>query len=279
MPHADPEVRREYYRKWKQKNAAKMKEYARAYNAEHRDRIRQLNREWKAKHPDVIKESSRADYRKHREKRVAKHKEYVENHRDELRRYYAEYRRISPKVKEWRDNNRERINAKHREYRRNSNPKFAAWRAANRDKLRAAEKEFRKSDTYKRWCEKNRDKLREYKRKRYWNARDVLSEFQHEYHVRVRRRSAIYLKWEKCGHLCYICGNEVLIDDIHIDHVFPVARGGDNDIKNLMPTHGSCNNKKKDKLEYPCARPDLIELTSDIEAAPRKPKRAYKWKA
>ena len=46
----------------------------------------------------------------------------------------------------------------------------------------------------------------------------------------------------KCG----ICRKQLPEDlaEVHIDHVFPVTKGGDNDIGNLQAAHRSCNAAK-----------------------------------
>lgn len=45
--------------------------------------------------------------------------------------------------------------------------------------------------------------------------------------------------------LCGICGSPIRpYDEVHIDHIVPVARGGSDDDSNLQPAHGSCNRSK-----------------------------------
>lgn len=43
---------------------------------------------------------------------------------------------------------------------------------------------------------------------------------------------------------CHICNLPVSPDEFHVDHVQPVAKGGDNQMVNLMPAHPTCNQKK-----------------------------------
>lgn len=40
---------------------------------------------------------------------------------------------------------------------------------------------------------------------------------------------------------CAICGDFVPYDDFTVDHIFPVAKGGDNEISNLQCTCHQCN--------------------------------------
>ena len=47
---------------------------------------------------------------------------------------------------------------------------------------------------------------------------------------------------------CQYCGSSAPDAILHIDHVHPVSKGGDNDITNLVTACASCNNGKSDKL-------------------------------
>lgn len=51
--------------------------------------------------------------------------------------------------------------------------------------------------------------------------------------------------FEMYGHKCLCCGT---YEDISIDHIVPVAKGGGNDIENLQPLCRSCNSKKRCKI-------------------------------
>lgn len=46
------------------------------------------------------------------------------------------------------------------------------------------------------------------------------------------------------GNHCGICGGHVPDDDIHLDHIRPVARGGPTVANNLQVTHSRCNIRK-----------------------------------
>lgn len=47
---------------------------------------------------------------------------------------------------------------------------------------------------------------------------------------------------------CYLCATLIALDELEIDHVIPVSRGGTNDGSNLLPTHDSCNGSKSDRI-------------------------------
>lgn len=58
--------------------------------------------------------------------------------------------------------------------------------------------------------------------------------------------------WAKSHGHCWYCGAMTNpFDDFAIDHVMPVARGGGDEIDNLVPVCQRCNSKKRDRsLDY-----------------------------
>ena len=46
------------------------------------------------------------------------------------------------------------------------------------------------------------------------------------------------------GHVCGVCGDEVAVGNVSIDHVIPVSRGGSNEMDNLQVAHRSYNSRK-----------------------------------
>jgi 5-methylcytosine-specific restriction endonuclease McrA len=53
---------------------------------------------------------------------------------------------------------------------------------------------------------------------------------------------------ERDGYLCGICALDVDPLDVHLDHIFPVSKGGDDHPDNLRVTHSICNIKKGAKV-------------------------------
>ena len=47
--------------------------------------------------------------------------------------------------------------------------------------------------------------------------------------------------FEKYGEFCQICGSE---DNLTIDHIVPISKGGTSDLDNLQPLCKSCNSSK-----------------------------------
>jgi 5-methylcytosine-specific restriction endonuclease McrA len=64
------------------------------------------------------------------------------------------------------------------------------------------------------------------------------------------------------GTVCHLCSHEVDLDaprgvgqpgwerGLHIDHVIPLSKGGHDILENVRPSHGKCNIKKNNKLDY-----------------------------
>lgn len=49
---------------------------------------------------------------------------------------------------------------------------------------------------------------------------------------------------------CQSCGKTGLETDLSIDHIIPLARGGQNDISNLHTLCCTCNQSKSDKTDH-----------------------------
>ncbi len=56
--------------------------------------------------------------------------------------------------------------------------------------------------------------------------------------------------WQKktASGACYYCGSVVTHQQLTMDHLIPLARGGRSTKDNLVPSCKSCNNKKKNML-------------------------------
>jgi 5-methylcytosine-specific restriction endonuclease McrA len=57
-------------------------------------------------------------------------------------------------------------------------------------------------------------------------------------------RRDIYNKYK--GHCAY-CGKKIEYDDMTIDHIAPLSKGGSNDLANTIPSCQLCNNQKADR--------------------------------
>lgn len=55
--------------------------------------------------------------------------------------------------------------------------------------------------------------------------------------------------FERDKYQCQSCGKTKLETDLTIDHIIPLARGGQNDMSNLHTLCLTCNQRKTDKLD------------------------------
>ena len=124
------------------------------------------------------------------------------------------------------------------------------WREANRD---------RKREYNRAWREANRDRRREYDRAWYEANRDLHRE--HKRRRRARERAATVEEfspadvdawWEELGaYTCFWCDLPFAEGDrIHVDHVWPLSRGGHHAVRNLVPTCERCNRAKHASLPH-----------------------------
>jgi 5-methylcytosine-specific restriction endonuclease McrA len=149
-----------------------------------------------------------------------------------------------------------------------------AWRKANPDKIKIHEKRknkkawavqrqdkeyllkktlYRQSrkDIYnaraKQWNKDNRDKTRLYVLKSKLKRKGVKTFF-----ILNREIDAIY------SSICAFCKSS---ENITIDHIIPLSRGGNHSIGNLQPLCGSCNSSKKNRFisEYKYYRSKMVK--------------------
>jgi 5-methylcytosine-specific restriction endonuclease McrA len=112
----------------------------------------------------------------------------------------------------------------------------------------------------KRYCdacqpiiaELKRQKVNE--RKRAWNAanpeRRAASNRYHWQRWYTLKRDAFVedvvplVVLERHDGTCGICGEDVDPLDFHVDHIWPLARGGEHSYQNTQPAHPDCNQRK-----------------------------------
>jgi 5-methylcytosine-specific restriction enzyme A len=61
-------------------------------------------------------------------------------------------------------------------------------------------------------------------------------------------RATAWWRRKKADGKCHYCGKKFRPDELTMDHVIPLARGGTSERHNLVPACKDCNNKKKHLL-------------------------------
>lgn len=126
--------------------------------------------------------------------------------------------------------------------------KTAAYRARRTADQKARDAEnsrefFEKNPDYRaRWAEANREKVRA--AGRAWEQRNKA-----QLAAKASRRRGVPLTPEALDFLpvlladpCVYCGQPAT----SLDHIDPIARGGDGDLTNIAPSCGRCNSAKRD---------------------------------
>lgn len=147
----------------------------------------------------------------------------------------------------------------HRDYakthRGQYNQRTIAWRKAHKEQSREYERE---------WYHKNREHILEHK-KEYNKEYKKRPDFKErrtvmDRNARARRRNVqgkhtvkeIKDQLKRQKGKCYWCGKklnkDVDVDAPQVDHVIPLARGGTNDISNIVIACAACNQSKNDSL-------------------------------
>ncbi len=77
---------------------------------------------------------------------------------------------------------------------------------------------------------------------------DLQSDPQHMHREREKARQLRKTDWWRAQlqkGVCHYCGQQVGAENLTMDHVIPVARGGKSVRSNCVPCCKECNNKKK----------------------------------
>jgi 5-methylcytosine-specific restriction endonuclease McrA len=141
--------------------------------------------------------------------------------------YDASYHRQNAERKcaatrSWRESNPERQKQNNQ-----------AWRAANADAERTQKRSYRRA---------NRERVNRFGRERVMRRN-------------ARKRGGVVTKADYAailnehGMVCHICSGGIeSVDDLHFDHVIPLAKGGPHNPSNIRPSHALCNRRKGDRL-------------------------------
>jgi len=145
----------------------------------------------------------------------------------------ANLEQYKKKQRERYQNNKVEIRQKFREvYYPKYGDKQREWQRTyikeNRDRIALRNSNYRRN---------NRERCREYCRR--YDARKVNATIGKVSYEEVVK---------KANGICYLCGWIVLPEEMSIDHVIPLSRGGAHSQDNLEMTHKNCNSSKGSKL-------------------------------
>lgn len=179
------------------------------------------NRACVARNPERSREAARAAY--HRSSEAIAARGRAEDRRRDpgaaRRESSRRYREAHPeRIAAYREENRDRMNAYARD-----------WHAANRE---------RGEQTNREWRSKNAERYRETSREL---ARKRRARLAGAPVVETVDRAAIIARDKQ---RCHLCGKRVPLHDIDLDHIVPLAVGGEHTAANLAVSHSRCNRIK-----------------------------------
>lgn len=113
------------------------------------------------------------------------------------------------------------------------------WYHANKDKAAAKRRRYEEKDPQKiksmkrAWKEANPDRVLDHDQIRRARKRGTQIE-------PISRRAV----WERDEGICHLCGDPVPFEEMHLEHIVPLAKGGTHTCGNVAPSHADCNLKK-----------------------------------
>lgn len=182
--------------------------------------------------------------------------------RDGLQSYCKQCRQFQKR--QWREQNIEHEKEYFREYRKNN-----ISRVRQLDRERYRRDKVKRLEECRRYRAKNRAVISERRRLRRRERRDEINDLQRRYYHRhkgnkswlVRSRNRKDKMRANGGHVstadwqsildhfdgkCAKCGSA---DNVHMDHVVPISRGGKHSPSNIQPLCRTCNLQKYTKTE------------------------------
>lgn len=211
------------------------------------------SRKWRETHPDRAEASSKARNARWRKENaeydaIRKRQWEIDNpekHRAQQIAYRdANRERIAKAYRTWRIENREARADYARNYRNENRNRYREnarnYYARNQIRISAAKAEryridpFARRESASKWRLENREK-----RNSYEHARRARLEKNGVFSIRKKFIERLYRS------ACAQCGST---EQMTMDHVVPISRGGSHSEGNLMPLCRSCNMSKKDKL-------------------------------
>ncbi len=150
----------------------------------------------------------------------------------ERKRKAANPEKFRAAVRKWRAANVEKAREACRRWRKANPEKQAAamraWQQANPERVKAARI---------KWAKENPERWRELRRVAHQNRK------ARKKGLGTIRSAAVDALWGACAGRCVYCRRPAS----QLDHVIPLARGGQHHIDNLVPACARCNVKKKAK--------------------------------
>lgn len=191
-------------------------------------------------------------------------KQYRKQYYKKNKEYFVQYRQknqehIKQQEKQYREDNREYLKEwRKKHYRENKEQeaeRMKKWRAENKEHCRQYNKQYHQDNKerirhrVKQWGKDNPEKKNASSAKRRARKLNASGSYTGE-----DRKFLFNLANYKCQMLGCI-----ETENLHIDHIVPLSKGGRNDIINLQVLCASCNSSKNDHHNTDYRTPEQIE--------------------
>jgi hypothetical protein len=204
---------------------------------------------YRAENREALLAQKRKHYQDNREREILRSQNYAADHKEDVLLYRKEYYEKNREAslaygKEYYEENKEARALYSKEYREKNKEAVAAskreYGEANKESINAYGREYAKNNPHIYSEAKRRRRARKLN-----NGVEVYTELQ---------------VLETYGTDCHICSGPVDLNNsrrvgspgwqtaLHIDHVVPISKGGEDSIANVRPSHGQCNLKKNARL-------------------------------
>lgn len=209
-----------------------------------------------------------------------------EEHRD---RYWSDPEAHRAYARAWQRRNPEKAKERWARYSRENRAtlreKWKAYRVENRERRLQYDRQRRaatppevrrkqdryyylkrkRSGKYDRYMARSKEKRARYGR--LWRQLCHMKNVDKENRRRARIRDVEIRPFERAdvikrdGMTCYICGQDLALDEVTLDHLIPISRGGAHAAENLAVCCQPCNSRKRDRLpeDMPRAMADKVE--------------------
>ena len=200
--------KKEWTKKYRQKNKEHMKEYMKEYRENNIEKIKEYNKQYRIEN---------------KERRNKKSKQWREDNPEKRKEYGEQWLKDNPEYsKQYYQKNKERMDKQHKQ-----------WKKDNPKNIKKTQKKYFKTDKGKATSQRghyNR-RAKELKCINTLTAQEwinILKEYK--------------FKCAYCGK------EFNLFDKPEKEHVIPISKGGNNVKENVVPSCRSCNSKKCDKI-------------------------------
>jgi len=204
---------------------------------------------YRQKNKEKIAARAKACRQNNKEKFAAREKAYRRKNKEKIVAYRKAHKaEIAEQNKAYQQTNRAEISAKRKAYRQAHKEEIAAskkkWYEKSKDKAKAWGMAWRlahkkkKAEQNKVYAKAHPDQMRDYSTRKRAVKRGAT--------IEKVSRAAVY---ERDAGRCHICGKKVPKNGWHIDHIIPLARGGEHSYRNVAVSCPMCNMRKHTKAE------------------------------